>query len=219
MLSCYITFEDNHPITFDFGKLDPEDFTKVIKVVFHKLRSVELELYAPNVYNLTNLEMLVTTDLPNTNPDFSNYLGNLIHLNTLKLGHFSNYLPHISKCYQNDNRALILNLHSKIDIPTNIEYLNIFIDYIIDKQIIDYVIAFFNNLHSGLKYLQININHLIYILNFITNLPTTLEVFNIVILNCDTSIIRKNEYKNYVDTLVSKMKIPFNCIINLKFKD
>jgi hypothetical protein len=128
-------------------------------------------------------------------------------------------LPHISKCYQNDNRALILNLHSKIDIPTNIEYLNIFIDYIIDKQIIDYVIAFFNNLHSGLKYLQININHLIYILNFITNLPTTLEVFNIVILNCDTSIIRKNEYKNYVDTLVSKMKIPFNCIINLKFKD
>jgi hypothetical protein len=162
--------------------------------------------------------MLETADSTNTIPQYSNKLGNLIHLNTIKINHFANYSPmYISKCYQCENNALIINYNLDLKINTNIEYLNIFTYNIHGYPMIyQSMITFLNNLHLGLKYLQININ-CEDILNFITNLPITLEILNIVMLKYTICIVDEDDYKEYMDLLVNKIKVPFNCKINLKY--
>ena len=209
MYVCHITFNNQEAKTCDFQDLEPEQFDKVIGVAFPKLCSAELEIHTPNVYNLINLEKLETADSIRITPQYSNKLGNLIHLNTIKKNSYAMHRHIISKYYQFEKSALITNYNPKMIISADILYLNIFVGHIIKQVISEYpIIQLLNNLHLGLKYLQINIYETD-IFEFITNLPITLEIFNINIENS------KNIEDN--DLLLNKIKLPFNCKINLKF--
>lgn len=221
MINCYIKFFNNTlPIFFNFNDLSIQDYENVQKLVFHKLKSFELEIFAPQVYKLINLEVLETADRHNK-IEYSEKLANLIHLNL-----FTHYPISISKCFQHDNKAIIINYNLNIIIPQTIEYINIFINYIdyginenkdLSKNSNVYLL---NNLHNGIKYLQINIVDFA-ILKYINNLPVSLETFNVNILKSVINMLWYSieDYLNYAHMELNKIKIPFNCKTYLKFCD
>jgi hypothetical protein len=219
MLNCYIQLKNEKTKMMKFSELKKEDYDKVIKVIFHELTSEQLELYVSDVYCLTNLERLETSD-SKMKPEYPNKLGNFIHLHTLSINHFSNFSPlFISKCYQCNNKAIITNYHPDIVVNSDIEYLNIFVNYIDDNTNINEhnMTKLLNNLHIGLKYLQINIIDF-EILKFICNLPITLETFNVIITETTKDILyeSKEYYIKDAYKTIDNIKIPLNCKLNIQ---
>lgn len=182
------------------------------------LNSFELEKEAPCVFDMENLTLLETAD-KKEDAFYPDKMGNLIHLHTLEGCHIGSCSPlAISKCYKYGNKALITNYQSDMHISPDIEYLNIFIGWIDDgingdKDISnDHRIILLNNLHNGLKYLQINIVDY-GLLKYIKNLPITLENFNVVITNCMKIVFYSSleEYEDEAKEILEQIKTPFEC--------
>lgn len=216
-LKCYIDYNDGTKDIIDIDKVKKEDYAKVIKLRFWRLKSYQLETEAPQVYEMENLGHLET---PDTEGDaiYSDKLGNLINLHTLKVGHIGTCnINNNSKCFTYKNRGLIKNYEIDTYISPDIEYLNLFLgwfndDYNYDKN----VITLLNNLHNGLKYLQINISDFD-ILKYINNLPITLEILKIVITHCPKMIFYEGEqngekkYYKEANYALEQIKTPFGC--------
>lgn len=215
-LKCYIYYDDGTKDIIDIDKVKKENYSKVIKLIFWWLKSYQLEIEAPQVYEMENLGHLETADSEG-DANYSDKLGNLINLNTLKVGHIGTCnINKNSKCFTYKNRGLIKCYHSDTYISPKIEYLNIFLGWFGNKEII-----LLNNLHNGLKYLQINIIDFD-ILQHINNLPITLEILNIVITHCPKMIFYEEfqdcEEKYYADATnaMELIKTPFGCNKSLK---
>lgn len=210
-LKCYIYYCDGTKEINDIDKIKKENYSKVTKLIFCWLKSYQLEIEAPQVYEMENLAHLETADSEG-DANYSDKLGNLINLNTLKVGHIGSCnINKNSKCFTYKNRGLIKCYHSTTYISPKIEYLNIFLGWYEDKEI-----SLLNNLHNGLKYLQINIIDFD-ILQHINNLPITLEKLNIVITHCPKMIFyeldQDGEEKYFADAkkAMDIIKTPFGC--------
>lgn len=216
-LKCYIDYQDGTKDIINIDKVKKEDYAKVIKLRFWRLKSYQLETEAPQVYEMENLGHLET---PDTEGDagYSDKLGNLINLHTIKVGHIGTCNNNNSKCYTYKNRGLIKNYQTDTYISAEIEYLNLFLGWFSDDYNCDEkIITLLNNLHNGLKYLQINISDFD-ILKYINNLPITLETLKIVITHCPNMIFLEGDldggeekYYKEANYAMDQIKTPFGC--------
>jgi hypothetical protein len=217
-LKCSITYYNGSHQYINFRDIPKENYSKVKKIRFMVLNVKDLEKEIPEIFDMENITCLETGDTEGE-VDYPDKMGNFLHLDTLKVCHLNRCTFVDNFIHKNGNKAIIRFCKQNMIIPCDIEYLNILIGWFDDKPS-DYRITTLDNLHNGLKYLQISVIDFD-ILKYINNLPPTLETFNVVITLCakDMFYDTPEDYTKHAIKEFENIKVPFNCVKNLKIED